>query len=73
MKTVLILTVPAHAGLYILSRFMIEDITIHSVIESKAASDVILRTLRRKRDPVLSRINKLLFYSYYALVLEKIS
>lgn len=71
MKTVLVLTNSSHAGLYILSRFMVEDITIRSVIESESASDVILRTLRRKRDPVFSRINKLLFYSYYVLFLKR--
>lgn len=71
MKTVLILTNPAHAGLYILSKFEMKDIAAYSVIESQPIYDAILRTIRRKRDPILSRINKLVFYSYYALFLKR--
>jgi hypothetical protein len=71
MKTVLILTNPAPAGLYLLSKFKMKDITAYSIIESQPIYDTILRTIRRKGDPILSRLNKLVFYSYYALFLKR--
>jgi len=71
MKTVLILTNPAPAGLYLSSKFKMKGITAYSIIESPPIYDTILRTIRRKRDPVLSRLNKLVFYSYYAFFLKR--